>query len=112
MPQIQLSDFQQAVEKKFGDFEVIVSETETLYFAPALRMSKDKRNALAAALNIQDRAEIDNGDDIFDVYMDVFRIAARTPTDFERLYGIFGEDPAHWQELFNAYTEDTSAGEA
>lgn len=112
MPKIQLSDFQQAVEEKYGDFEVQVSKTETLRFSPALRLSKARRKELAAALNIDERAKDDNGDDIFDVYRDVFRISAKNPGDFDRLDGIFQEDPALWQELFQAYTEDTSAGEA
>lgn len=112
MPQIQLSDFQQAVDKRYGDFEVFVTEDQVLRFAPALRLAKTKRTELAAALNINARAEIDNGDDIFDVYRDVFRISARKPEDFDTLAGIFQEDPALWQELFHAYTQDTAAGEA
>ena len=112
MPKIQLSDFQQAVNDKFGDFEVFVSETETLHFAPALRMPKEQRRALAAALDLETRAEVDNDDDLYDVYKDVFRIAARKPADFDTLAGIFNDDPALWQELFQAYIEGTSAGEA
>lgn len=112
MPKIQLSDFQQAVEEKYGDFEVEVSKSETLRFSPALRLPKARRAELAAALNIEDRAKVDNGDDIFDVYRDVFRISAKDPKHFERLDGIFKEDPALWQELFQAYTEETSVGEA
>lgn len=112
MPQIQLFDFQKSVEEKFGDFEVIVSDTETLLFVPALRMSKAKRKEFANTLDIEARAAVDNGDDIFDVYQDVFRVAAKKPTDFKRLAEIFGDDPALWQELFQAYIESTSAGEA
>lgn len=112
MPKLQLSDFQQAVNKKFSDFEIFAGDDVLAAFLPALRLPKDKRRELAAALDIPTRAEVDNGDDVFDIYKDAFRISERTPGDFARLEDAFGDDPALWQELFHEFIEASQAGEA
>ena len=111
MPSIQLSDIQAAANKRFGDFEIHVGD-EILYFQPALRLAKDKRRELAAALDIEERAKVESDDDLYDVYQDVFRISARGTGSFDKLKAAVGDDPAVWQELFRSFNEDTQAGEA
>lgn len=112
MPSIKLSDFQEAANKKFGDFEIHLPGEEIVSFAPALRLPKDARKKLAAALDIEKRAEADNGDDLYDVYKDIFRISARQADAFSKLEAAVGDDPAVWEELTNAFMADTAAGEA
>ena len=112
MPKLQLSDFQQAVNKKFSDFEIFAGDEVIAAFLPALRLPKERRRELAAVLDIPARAATDNGDDVFDVYKDAFRVSERTPGDFDRLAEAFGDDPALWQELFHEFIEATQAGEA
>jgi hypothetical protein len=111
MPAINLSDIQKAAEKKFGDFEIHVGE-EVLYFSQALRMEKAKRRELAKAMNLRERSQTDNDDDLYDVFKDAFRITARGEGTFDKLYAAVGDDPAVWQELFQEFTESTQAGEA
>lgn len=113
MPKIQLNDFQQAVNKKFEDFEIFDAEDNVIAaFIPALRLPKDKRRALAAALDVPARAELDNGDDLFDVYRDALRLSERKAGDFDRLDAAIGDDPASWQELFHSFIDASQAGEA
>lgn len=112
MPSIKLSDIQAAADKKYGDFEVHLPDNEIVSFAPALRLPKAQRRQLAAALNIQKRAEVDDDADIYDVYRDVFRISARQTHGFDKLTEVIGDDPAIWEELANEFLAVTEAGEA
>lgn len=116
MPKIILSDIQSAVEKKYSDFEVHLSDGSVLLFVPAMRLPKEKRIQLSAALDIPGRAarlEADGEwDDIYEVYRDAFRISEKAEGNYERLAKALGDDPAAWQELFVAFNEDTQAGEA
>lgn len=112
MPKIQLSDFQESIDKKYEDFEIHLSETEVVTFSPALRLSKAKRRALASVLDVEARAKIDNDDDIFDLYRDAFRVSEKKAGDFNKLSKAIGDDPAVWQELFLNFVQDTQAGEA
>jgi hypothetical protein len=112
MPKIKLSDFQKTVNDKYADFEVHTPDGEVLLFVPALRMPKERRKQYAAVLDIQERAKADNGDDLYDVYRDCFRVSAKHPDSFTKLDALLGDDPAYWQELFVAFQEDSQAGEA
>lgn len=112
MPKIQLADFQETISKKYEDFEVFISDTETVTFSPALRLNKAKRRELAAVLDVETRAQLDTDDDVFDVYKDAFRVSEKNAGDFDRLESAVGDDPAVWQELFLNFVQDTQAGEA
>lgn len=112
MPKIQLSDFQQTISQKYSDFEVFISDTEVVTFSPALRLNKAKRRELAGVLDIEARAQIENDDDVFDIYKDAFRVSEKYEGDFSRLEQAIGDDPAVWQELFLNFVQDTQAGEA
>jgi hypothetical protein len=112
MPSVNLSDIKQAADAKFGDFEITLPSGEIVRFQPALRLPKAKRQELAGAMNLEERAKIANGDDLYDVYKDIFRITARTPDGFSRLDATVGDDPAVWEELANEYLGGTQAGEA
>ena len=111
MPKITLATIQSAANTKFSDFEVVLSETETVAFSPVLRLPKAKRAELAAAFSVETRTAEDAGVDVFDLYRDAFRITAKTEGGFDALAAAVGDDPAVWQELFSAYSEETEAGE-
>jgi len=113
MPSITLNDIQSAADKKFGDFEVVLPDGETVTFIPALRLPKETRRKLGKAFDIEARAaEEGNDDDMFDVYKDVFRITQRHAGDFDKLEKAVGDDPAVWEELSTSFMQDTQAGEA
>ena len=112
MPSINLSDIQAAADKKYGDFEVHLPDNEIVSFAPALRLPKEARRKLGAALDIEARAKVENEDDLFDIYKDIFRISAKQSDGFARLEAAVGDDPAIWEELTDAFMKDTQAGEA
>ena len=110
MPKINLSEIQSAANKKFSDFEVTLPGGETVVFASVLRLPKAKRQELAAALDMEARGnEADT--DMFDLYRDAFRITAKSKDAHAKLEEAIGDDPAVWQELFKAFSEDTQVGE-
>jgi Mycobacteriophage tail assembly protein len=112
MPSITLSDIQQAADKKFGDFEIHLPSGDIVSFAPALRLPKESRRKLAVALDVEKRAEVDNDDDLYDVYKDIFRISQRQADGFDKLAAAVGDDPAVWDELTEEFMKDSQAGEA
>lgn len=111
MPSITLSDIQSAADRKYGDFEIHLPDATVVRFAPALRLPKEARKKLAVALDIEKRVEADNGDDLYDIYKDIFRISARTPDAFTRLEAVVGDDPAVWQELTDGFMKESEPGE-
>lgn len=112
MPKIVLADVQSAADKKHSDFEVHLPSGEVVLFVPALRLPKAKRLELAEAMNIPKRAEADNGDDLYDLYRDAFRISEKAEGNYEKLLKAVGDDPAVWQELFVEFQEVGQLGEA
>jgi hypothetical protein len=112
MPKINLSDIQSAANEKYGDFEVHLPEGEVVLFVPAIRLPKAKRQELAAALDIQTRAEANTTDDLYDVYRDAFRISEKVKGNYDKMAAVIGDDPAVWQDMFIAFNEDTMPGEA
>lgn len=111
MPSIKLSDIQAAADKKYGDFEVTLPSGDIVSFAPALRLGKESRKKLAEALDIEARAKADNGDDLYDVYKDIFRVSARQADAFTKLEKVIGDDPAIWQELTDEFMAESQPGE-
>lgn len=112
MPKIVLSDIVNAADAKYGDYEVYLPGGEVLLFVPAMRLTKEKRAELADALNIPARIEVDNGDDLYDIYRDAFRISEKVPGNYDKLAAVVGDDPAVWQDLFLNFNEELQAGEA
>lgn len=112
MPTINLTDIQSAANTKFSDFEVTLPGGETAAFSPILRLPKAKRLELSEALDIKARAEDGTQTDVYDLYRDAFRITAKSDKAYEKLEKAVGDDPAVWQELFQAFSEETQVGEA
>lgn len=109
MPKINLSDLQSAANTKFSDFEVTLPGGAVIAFSPVLRLPKAKRVALGSALDVSNLAA---DTDVYDLYREAFRIVARDESTFPEFEKAVGDDPAVWQELFEAYSEETQAGEA
>lgn len=112
MPKIILSDFQQAANEKYADFEVHLPSGEVLKFVPAIRMDKARRKAYAAVLNVEERSKVNDGTDLYDLYRDAFKFSERVPGHFDKLDEVVGDDPAIWQDLFIEFQEITQPGEA
>lgn len=112
MPQVNLSDVQRAADKKHGDFKVFL-EDDTLIFLNPLRLEKDKRKAIAALNTDEFYAEGGPGADFdkWDMYREIFKLTAKRDEHFTKLDGALGDDPAMWEELFNALNEVTEMGE-
>jgi hypothetical protein len=112
MPKINLSDIVSAADEKYGDYEIHLPGGEVILFVPAMRLSKEKRSALAAALDIPARIEANNDDDLYDIYKDAFRISEKVPGNYDKLAAAVGDDPAVWLDLFLNFNEEMQSGEA
>lgn len=112
MPKINLTDIQTAASTKYQDFEVHLPSGEVILFTPAMRMHKEKRKELAAAMDIMARAQINDGSDLYDVYRDCFRISEKAVGNYDKLAAAVGDDPAVWEALFLGFNEETQPGEA
>lgn len=116
MPQVSLIDFQKAADEKFGDYEITLPAGDVACFVQAVRLPKAKRRKLAEALDMQARAAQaeaeESDDDIFDMFKDAFRVAAKSAKDFRELEKAVGDDPAIWTDLFNDFVEGSDMGEA
>jgi len=113
MTQVTLTDIQRAAEKKYGNYTVLI-EDEVLTFLNPLRLPKEKRKAIAE-LNTQEfYAEGAAGADFdkWDMYRRIFELSAKTESHFQRLDEAIGDDPAMWEELFDALNTVTELGEA
>jgi hypothetical protein len=112
MPKINLSEIQTAANTKFSDFEVTLPGGEVATFNPVLRLPKAKRIELGNAMDVKAIAESEDHVDVYDLYQDAFKITAKSKGAFEKLHAAIGDDPAVWQELFKAFSEETQVGEA
>jgi hypothetical protein len=112
MPKINLSDIQTAANNKFTDFEITLPTGEVIFFQPVLRLEKARRLQLKASMDLAKRAEADEDTDLYDLYQDAFKVIAKTPDAYDKLVAVVGDDPAVWQGLFEAYSEETEPGEA
>jgi len=115
MPKINLSDLQTAANTKFSDFEVTLPGGQVALFSPILRLAKAKRVELALAMDLEGvKTRVAAGEhiDMYDLYREAFSVVAKTPEAFAALDAAVGDDPAVWRELFEAYSEETQAGEA
>ncbi|PRB44340.1 hypothetical protein CQ020_03785 [Arthrobacter sp. MYb23] len=113
MSAIKLSDLQKGADEKYPDFEIEIESGKVVAFQPILRLDKEGRKAVVAALDIAKRFGTEETDeDWTDVYADAFRLTARSKEAFNVVKRWAGEDLTRWSYLFDEYQEKTNAGEA
>ncbi|WP_024816969.1 phage tail assembly protein [Arthrobacter sp. 31Y] len=113
MTQVTLADVQNAAAKKHGNYSVFVDD-DTLTFLNPLRLPKEKRERIAALNSAEFYAEGAEGEgwDKWDMYQEIFRISAKSEEHFTKLHNAIGDDPAVWEELFDALNTVAELGEA
>ena len=118
-----LDQLREDVERKYGDFEIEISEGVTLALRSPLRLSSDERHDLDAMFNTyrksrddesdEDESEIAVVDTTVDMLRDQIRILARDKKVADRFLGSeFGSDIAFLSVLVEHYNEATQPGEA
>ena len=124
MSNLSLTQLQESVEDKFGDFTVELpaptkdnpDATEEVAFRYYLRVSKAAREKLAEAYSAMANTRREGGEG--GSLLDVFRVAmeglAVKPNDFKKLDKALGEDLVLWAAVVNAYAEryEPQTGEA
>ena len=119
MSALKLDDLRKGAESKYPDFEIETEDGKVLGFHPIFRLPKAKRKAVAAAFDIQKRAEalgedsdVDQPELFISVLSDALHAAERTKGDFEALAEWAGtEDLGIWLYIFTNYSEVTELGE-
>lgn len=105
MATISLQDIRDAADRKYGPLVIEGVEGGDVTLLNALRLSKDKRMALAA---LDDEDDLD----IQDKLEQIIRLAAASTDDADRLLGAFGDDLGQLAETLQSYSGKTQLGEA
>lgn len=120
MSALKLDDLRKGAESKYPDFEIETEDGKILGFHPVFRLPKEKRRAIAAAFDLQKRAEelgedteVDQSELFISVLSDALKAAERTKGDHAALVKWAGtEDLGIWLFIFTNYSEATELGEA
>jgi hypothetical protein len=119
MSALSLDDLRKGAESKYPDFEIETEDGKVLGFKPVFRLPKEKRKAVAAAMDVKARIEalpedtdIDQPELFISILSDALLAAERTKGDHAALAKFAGtEDLGIWLFVFNSYSEKTDLGE-
>jgi hypothetical protein len=110
MSSYSLDDIRAAADAKYGATEIVVDADTTVRLINPLRLAKADRDAL---LSVQDRLTDESEDvDQADVFAQAIRTVADNKSAADKLIEAIGGDLAILAEVFRAYTEGASVGEA
>jgi hypothetical protein len=120
MSALSLDDLRKGADGKYPDFEIELEDGKILGFKPVLRLPKEKRRAVADALDLKKRLEalpedhdVDQAELMIAVLSDALHAAERTRGDFNKLAKWAGmDDLGMWLFLFEQYSEVTDPGGA
>lgn len=120
MSALSLDDLRKGAESKYPDFEIETEDGKILGFKPVFRLTKEKRRAIAEAMDIQKRLEglpddtsIDQPELMISIISDALKAAERSKGDHAALAKFAGkEDLGIWLFIFTEYSEKTELGEA
>lgn len=120
MSALSLDDLRKGAESKYPDFEIETEDGKVLGFKPVFRLPKAKRQAIAAAMDIQKRIEalpddtdVDQPELMVSILSDALLAAERTKGDHAALAKFAGkEDLGIWLFVFTEYSAKTELGEA
>lgn len=120
MSALKLDDLRKGAESQYPDFEIETEEGKILGFKPVFRLPKTKRQAIAAAMDVQKRIEalpedtdVDQPELMISILSDALLAAERTKGDHAALARFAGkEDLGMWLFVFTEYSGKTELGEA
>lgn len=120
MSALSLDDLRKGASSKYPDFEIETEDGKVLGFKPVFRLPKNKRKAIAEAMDIQKRiealpedADVDQPELMIEILSDALKAAERTAGDHAALAEFAGtEDLGIWLFVFTEYSETTELGEA
>jgi hypothetical protein len=108
MKTISLDSIREAVEAKYGSYDVEYAEGKTVRLLNAIRIDKDKRKML---MDLQSKLKEDGADQAA-LLADCIRAVADNKARAEELLKAVGGDLAILIELFSEYGKATQVGEA
>jgi hypothetical protein len=120
MSALSLDDLRKGAESKYPDFEIETEDGKILGFKPVFRLPKERRRAIAQAMDVQKRlegltedAEVDQPELMISIISDALKAAERTKGDHAALAKFAGkEDLGIWLFIFTEYSAVTDLGEA
>jgi hypothetical protein len=105
---VTLDSIRQAVEAKYGSYDIEYAEGKTVRLLNAIRIDKDKR---AKLMELQAALKEDGADQVA-LLADCIRAVADNKARAEELLKLVGGDLAMLVELFSDYGKATQVGEA
>jgi len=122
MSALTLDELRKGAAAKYPDFEIEMEDGTMLGFHPVFRLPKEKRKAVAAAMDVKQRVEAlvkdeendtDQAELLIGVLSDALKAAERSKGDHAKLHKWAGtEDLGIWLFIFRNYSEVTELGEA
>ncbi|MGZ4659747.1 MAG: phage tail assembly protein [Arthrobacter sp.] len=120
MSALSLDDLRKGAAEKYPDFEIETEDGKLLGFKPIFRLPKARRQAVAAALDVEARikelgedTEVDQPELMIGILSDALLAAERSKGDHAALAKWAGkEDLGMWLFIFREYSEVTDLGEA
>lgn len=106
--QITLDDIRQAVEERYGPFEIDLGGGEVVRLVNILQLPKSKRQEIVAA---QERMNGDGADQEEEIEK-ILRLCAETDGQANKLMRALGGNLPAMVEVFRQYAEATQVGEA
>ena len=115
MSAVTLDSIRQAADAKYGSYDIDLGDGQTTRLLNPLRMSEAQRAELKRIQrDLSDSAEDDAPEDVsqVDLFEQAITAVAETKGQAERLLNLVNRDLALLAEIFEAYGENTQAGEA
>lgn len=106
---LKLSDLQSAADEAYGNFVVDLEDGTEVAFKPLLRLSKERREAVAT---LHKDGDWSDPDAVVTNVKEFFRLRAVREADFKKLVKVLGDDLAQWMTLFNLAAKAEEPGEA
>lgn len=115
MAKITLSTIRQAVESKFGAYEVELGENDVVTLLHPFRLSPEAR-AEMSALGEKEEGESEDTESVITQFIGIIRITAETTAQAEKLVEALSPrgyvDAALLTEVVGGYLESQKVGEA
>lgn len=116
MAKITLSTIRDAVEAKYGSFEIELDENNTVVLLHPVRLSPEQRKALSESAKVDEVEGEDEEGDVAERLLSVVRAVAATPTAYDKLIEACSPngfvDLGILSEVIKDYMESQKVGEA
>ena len=111
MATLTLDDIRESVEREFVSTKIVIGDVEVVMTNP-IRMTKDQREKLSAAMEGTEEATKETLEGQFDRMLGIIKAAVPNKTQAKLLIDAIGDDLAVAMKVLDAYLQEQKPGEA